>query len=216
MKQIDTSVFLYLNGLHSGFFDTFMWLYTGRFIWVPLYVAILVMMVRAWGWRKALAVALATGLCVALADQICATVLRPIFCRPRPSNMAESPIAHLVTTVNDYRGGRYGFPSCHGANSFALAVATIIAVRSRRYALMILLWAVVNCYTRIYLGVHYPGDLLTGALIGSLIAVAVMMPVCRRLRLPESQMDRIPGPPEIPAITFAVTVAGLLIASAVV
>lgn len=213
MQDIDTSVFLALNGAHSPFFDTFMWLYTGRFIWVPFYAAILIMLVRAWGWRRALILAVATGVCVALADQICATLLRPVFCRPRPSNLAESPIANLVMTFNNYRGGRYGFPSCHGANSFALAVATIMIVRNWRYSACMLLWAVMNCYTRVYLGVHYPGDLIAGALIGSLIAFAVMTPVLRRMKLSRMPVKCFPGPPEIVSLTFAATIVAIVIAS---
>lgn len=213
MQQIDTSLFLYLNSLHSTFFDTFMWLYTGRFVWVPFYAAIFLMLARAWGWRRALVLAMATGLCVALSDQICATLLRPLFCRPRPSNLAESPIGHLVVTVNGYRGGRWGFPSCHGANSFALAVATIMIVRKWRYAAMILLWASVNCYTRVYLGVHYPGDLAAGAFVGSFVALAVMIPVLRRVNLSRGSVDAFPGPAEIPAAVFALTVAALAVAS---
>lgn len=202
MQQIDTSLFLYLNSLHSTFFDTFMWLYTGRFVWVPFYAAIFLMLARAWGWRRALVLAMATGLCVALSDQICATLLRPLFCRPRPSNLAESPIGHLVVTVNGYRGGRWGFPSCHGANSFALAIATIMIVRKWRYAAMILLWASVNCYTRVYLGVHYPGDLATGALVGSLVALAVMIPVLRRVNLSRGSVNSYYSRPDMRPIDF--------------
>ena len=85
--------------------------------------------------------------------------------RLRPSNPA-NPISDLVHIVNNYRGGRYGFPSCHASNSFGLAFFLVFLFRKRWLSLFILLWATLNCYTRIYLGVHYPGDLIVGAIIG--------------------------------------------------
>lgn len=209
MEQLDTTLFLTLNHLHTPWLDGFMWLYTGRFIWVPFYIAILAMMIKAWGWRRAIVAALCIGACVALADQLCATLLRPVFCRPRPSNLAESPIAQLVVTVNDYRGGRYGFPSCHGANSFALAVASWIFVRRWSYGVIIMVWALVNCYTRVYLGVHYPGDLLAGALVGTITALAISLPAVKRLGL--SPAPRLT--PAIPGAVYLATLAAISLAA---
>ena len=91
-----------------------------------------------------------------------------MFERLRPSNLS-NPLSELTHIVNGYRGGSYGFPSCHAANSFALAVFAATMLRQRSFTIFILLWAVINCYSRVYLGVHYPGDLLVGAIIGSLI-----------------------------------------------
>lgn len=83
----------------------------------------------------------------------------------RPAN-PENPIVDLVHIVNGYRGGSYGFPSCHAANSFGLAMYVIFLFRKRWLSVFIITWAVLNCYTRIYLGVHYPGDLIVGGIIG--------------------------------------------------
>lgn len=213
IQQLDASLLLWFNSWHTGFLDSFMWLYTGRFIWIPLYVSLLVMLVRAWGWRRALIVAVAVGLCVVLADQLCASVLRPIFCRPRPAR-PDSPIAGLVTVVNGYRGGHYGFPSCHGANSFALAVALSMTLRQWRFGVCIFLWAAVNCLTRLYLGVHYPGDILAGAAIGSLIAWGVMTPVLRRLELPRESLARFPSAADIPGAVYAATLLSIVVVAA--
>ena len=79
---------------------------------------------------------------------------------------AENPIVDLAHIVNGYRGGSYGFPSCHAANSFGLAMYVVFLFRKRWLSVFIITWAVLNCYTRIYLGVHYPGDLIVGHLVG--------------------------------------------------
>lgn len=100
-----------------------------------------------------------------LADQVCSSLIRPVVARLRPANL-ENPIVDMVYIVNGYRGGSYGFPSCHAANSFGLALYVVFTFRKRWLSLFIIAWAVLNCYTRIYLGVHYPGDLLVGGIIG--------------------------------------------------
>jgi undecaprenyl-diphosphatase len=117
--------------------------------------------------RKAVATVLCIVLAIVLADQFCGHLLRPAVGRLRPAN-PDNPLSELAVIVNGYRGGTYGFPSCHAANSFALAVFTALLVRSRRVAAFIIIWAVVNSYSRLYLGVHYPGDLFVGAVFGSI------------------------------------------------
>lgn len=167
--DLDSSLFLYLNGLHCSFFDTFMSMFSGRYIWIAMYASLLYVMLRKFDGRQFLTLAMAVGLTIVLADQICATVLRPVFERLRPSNL-ENPLSEFTHIVNGYRGGAYGFPSCHAANSFALAVFTALMFRKRSFTLFIFTWAIMNSYSRIYLGVHYPGDLLVGAVIGSVCA----------------------------------------------
>ena len=165
IEQLDNDLFLILNGLHSPLFDTFMSLFTGKWIWVPMYAAILCAMIRAYRWRVVVSLALAIALTITLADQTCATLLRPEFERLRPSH-PDNPISAMVHIVNGYRGGHYGFPSCHAANSFALAMFTTLLFVKRRWGIFIFIWAAVNSYSRLYLGVHYPGDLLVGAIVG--------------------------------------------------
>lgn len=166
INDIDTSLLLAINGWRSAWADTFMYLYSGKFVWVPLYVASAFVLWRNLGWRKALYAILAIALTITLADQFTASVLRPLFCRMRPSNPA-NPISAYVQLVNGRRGGSYGFPSCHAANTFGLAIFLCYALRHRLVTTFMILWAVLTCYSRSYLGVHYPGDLLAGAVIGT-------------------------------------------------
>lgn len=142
-----------------------MTVYTGKFIWIPMYISILYVLLRNYDWKTVLFCLIAIALTITFADQICASVIRPIVERPRPSNPA-SPIADLVYIVNDRRGGGYGFPSCHASNSFGLAFFLILLFRKQWLSLFICCWAIVNCYTRIYLGLHYPGDLIVGMFVG--------------------------------------------------
>lgn len=170
--DLDTSVFLYLNSLHNSYWDHFMMLFSGKFVWVPMYAAFLWLVWRCFSWKTALVVTLMGVALIALADQTCATVIRPWVERVRPSRL-ENALSEYVHVVNDYRGGLYSFPSCHAANSFAFAVFSLLIIRCRVWSVFILLWALVNSYSRIYLGVHFPGDLLVGAVVGATVAVVV-------------------------------------------
>ena len=167
LSNLDTQIFLFFNGIHSPFWDYFMTAFTGKIIWVPMYASILFILLRNFHWKTALGYVIAIALIITFADQMCSSMIRPYVCRLRPSNL-ESPISDLVYIVNGKRGGSYGFPSCHASNSFALAVYVIYVFRKRWLSLFIILWALTNCYTRIYIGVHYPGDLLVGGIIGGL------------------------------------------------
>lgn len=170
--EIDTKLFLALNDLHVPFFDYFMKAFTGKIIWAPMYSVILFILYRRFGWKVATTYVIGIVLAIALADQICASYIRPFVERLRPSNLA-NPIHPEVHIVDGYRGGKYGFPSCHAANSFALATFCSFLFASRRFTCFIFGWAILNSYSRLYLGVHYPGDLMIGALVGSSIATIV-------------------------------------------
>lgn len=169
LNNIDTQLFLIFNGIHSPYMDNFMKLFTMKFVWVPMYATIILIIFRRYNRQMAILFIISIILSIALADQICATLIRPVVERMRPAN-PDNPLSALVHIVGGYRGGRYGFPSCHGANSFALATIMILIIRQRRFSIFILIWASVNSYSRLYLGVHYPGDLFVGAIIGSICA----------------------------------------------
>lgn len=166
LNSIDTEILLFFNGLHSGYFDRVMPIITAKWTWVPMYATILFILFRGFAVKQATVLLLGVILSIVLADQVCATIIRPFCERLRPANL-ENPISAFVHVVNGYRGGRYGFPSCHAANSFALATVMSLIIRYRRFTFFIFFWAILNSYSRLYLGVHYPGDLFVGAVIGT-------------------------------------------------
>ncbi|MCL1868574.1 MAG: phosphatase PAP2 family protein [Paludibacter sp.] len=163
LSTVDTNIFLFLNGLHNAFFDRFMFLTSEKLTWIPLYAAILFLFVKNYG-TKAFWLAIALILSVVVADQIASGIIKNVVERLRPSR--DWSLNGLVHTVNGERGGRYGFVSSHAANMFAVAVFTSMVFRQRIYSALILIWAVIVSYSRIYLGVHYPGDILGGIIVG--------------------------------------------------
>ena len=166
LQALDRTVFLALNGMHTPYWDSFMYIFTSKLVWIPLYVSILYVLYKNMNIRMVIFTTLMFALLIALADQTCSSILRPIFERPRPSR--DPAIADIVHIVNGKRGGKFGFPSCHAANTFALACFMMLLFKNRALTTFFMLWAIVTCYTRIYVGVHYPGDLLVGGIIGGL------------------------------------------------
>lgn len=170
LSDIDARLLLIVNGAHSPFFDSVMWCISGRWIWVPFYAVLAYLLFRRMSWKRASICLVTIGLIILAADQTCATLIRPEIGRLRPANLNNS-LSSFVHVVNGYRGGRYGFPSCHAANTFALAVFMSLVIRHKWFTVMMFSWAFIVSYSRMYLGVHYFGDLFCGATIGSLFAV---------------------------------------------
>lgn len=170
LSDIDARLLLIVNGAHSPFFDSVMWCISGRWIWVPFYAVLAYLLFRRMSWKRASICLVTIGLIILAADQTCATLIRPEIGRLRPANL-NNPLSSFVHVVNGYRGGRYGFPSCHAANTFALAVFMSLVIRHKWFTVMMFSWAFIVSYSRMYLGVHYFGDLFCGATTGSLFAV---------------------------------------------
>lgn len=170
ISTLDTSLTLAINSCHSPFFDNFFYIYTQTWTWIPAILVLLVWMWRKWGVRSLYVVA-GIALCILLSDQISSSLLKPLVARLRPTHNPE--IADLIHTVNGYRGGRYGFVSSHAANAATFVTFTALVFRNRYYSILLSLWAFLTAYSRVYLGVHYVGDVLCGALIGVLVGMGV-------------------------------------------
>lgn len=164
----DQSLFLYLNSHHNELMDYVMTLFTITPTWLLFYGVVLYMIIRKYG-RKAIPIMISLALIILLSDQISGLVKHSVM-RLRPSNdPVVAPLTHIFFT----KGGQYGFVSAHAANAFSFATFSALLFRSRGYALFIFPWALIIAYTRIYLGVHYPGDIMGGILLGMLIGWAI-------------------------------------------
>ena len=168
-ERLDQQLFLFLNGLHSPFFDQVMYAISGKVIWIPLYLAILIYLGIKYK-RKFLIILLFIILAATLADQI-SVLIKNYVHRLRPCH--EPALEGLVHLVRGECGGLYSFVSSHATNSFDVALLSLLFIRKRWFSITIVLWALVVGYSRIYLGVHYPGDVICGSILGALIGWSI-------------------------------------------
>lgn len=160
----ERSAFFALNGSDSVFLDHFMWLYSGKAVWLPLAIFLLLVLLYKKNWRESLLIILAIVLVVTLCDQFASHLCKPLFTRFRPTHHPD--FMEDVKTVFGYRGGRYGFISSHAANAFGFATLLSLIIRDKFLSWTLFLWAVLTAYTRIYLGVHFISDIVPGILVG--------------------------------------------------
>lgn len=179
--HIDTEILLAINGWHASWADTLMWIISAKATWIPLYVLLIGLLI--WRYRKPAPTAVkwlqrvpacvvmivVIALAVGAADFIASGILKDLVARPRPTRVPElEGVLHLV---NGYRSGQYGFVSSHAANTMACALLFSLIWRNKIATCGLMLWVAANCYSRMYLGVHYPTDILGGLMIGTLTAL---------------------------------------------
>lgn len=178
LTSLDEQILLFFNGHHTAFMDEAMALITGKWIWIPFYLILIEMLFKKLRPKYALLTLLAVILAIVMTDQICASVIRPFVGRLRPCN-PENPIYGMITLVKEIHPGGYSWPSCHAANTFALATLLSCVMRSRKFTAMIFIWATIVSISRLYCGVHYPTDILCGAAFGSVIGYLSLEVVSR-------------------------------------
>ena len=181
LLHIDTEVLLAINGWHTPWADTLMWIISAKATWIPLYVLLIGLLI--WHYRKPAPTAakwlqkvpacvvmiVVIALAVGAADFIASGILKDLVARPRPTRVPElEGVLHLV---NGYRSGQYGFVSSHAANTMACALLFSLIWRNKIATCGLMFWVAANCYSRMYLGVHYPTDIMGGLIVGSLVAV---------------------------------------------
>ena len=170
LTNFDVRLFLFLNSFHSAFWDKIMIFSSGKLTWLPLYVVILFLLYRKYKWNIWL-VLLSVILLITLSDQVSVHFFKNVFERLRPCH--NPLIMNKVYMINNVCGGQYGFISSHAANTFALAMFTLIILKNKTYSIIILFWAALVAYSRIYLGRHYPGDIVVGAAVGCVLGYLV-------------------------------------------
>lgn len=165
MVELDRNLLLYFNSMHSPFWDKVMWFITGKPEWIPLYLFVIWLFWRKYRGKVWIPVLIAV-LGLLLSDQISVLIKNSVH-RLRPSQ--DPSLTGLVHLVKNYHGGLYGFVSSHAANTFAFAALAASILKNKWGTLSLFVWATVVSYSRIYLGVHYPGDVICGAIVGLIV-----------------------------------------------
>ncbi len=183
LLEIDTQVLLAINGWHAPWADSVMWVISAKATWIPLYLLLIGLLVwkyrrpiptAKWQWLQkvptCVVMILVIAAAVGVADFIASGILKELVARPRPTRVPElEGVLHLV---NGYKSGRYGFVSSHAANTMACGLLFSLIWRNKIATCGLMLWVAMNCYSRMYLGVHYPLDIMGGLVVGFLVAVA--------------------------------------------
>lgn len=195
-------------------YDFFWAMYTDKWTWIPFMLVVVYCLLRPGNWRHRLLMVGCVALLFVLSDFVVSSFIKNVVCRPRPSH--DPAVMDLLSYVNGYRGGAYGFPSNHASNGFAAATFLALLLRNRWVTLSAFLWAIGSCYSRMYLGVHYPTDILCGAMLGIVFAIIIFFlykKAAKRLALPpyrdiyvSKEMLAIP-------VIFLLTVVTLLLLS---
>lgn len=208
--QFDKQLLLLVNGSDSTFLDWVVMTLTNAKTWIPLYLSLLYVVIRAnRNVRDVLLILCAAGLCVLLAGTIDDEIVKPLVARWRPTH--DPQIGSLVDVVDGYRGGDYGFFSAHASNTFSIALFFSLLMRQRLLTIGLITWSLVNCWTRMYLGVHYPGDITVGLIWGATVGWLVYW-LYRRVTVPAKYEHRLTY---IPLYVLLLSVVYALIRGAV-
>jgi undecaprenyl-diphosphatase len=166
IQQIDQSLLLFLNSFHNSFWDKAITLFTSKEIWIPFYLLIIYVIVTTYK-KNSIYILILIGLSIALSDQF-SGLIKDSVQRLRPTH--DPVLGDMVHNIYN-RGGTYGYFSAHASNSFTIAIIAARLFKNHLFSILIFTWAVLVSYTRIYLGLHYPGDVVTGWIWGILIGL---------------------------------------------
>lgn len=175
LEHLDQQIIIAINGLHTPMLDYIMWYISSKFLWFPFYIFLFILVYIKFSLRKAILFTLFGFAAVGLADFLATFVFKEMIARYRPShNLEIGELLHFYEFKPSefYKGGQYGFVSGHATNSFVIAMMFIQRLKSsyKWISSVLLIWALLVCYSRMYLGVHYLSDIIGGAILGSLIA----------------------------------------------
>lgn len=206
--EMDKKLLLLLNGSDSWLLDSLMITLTNALTWIPFYLALIYMVIRANQHLKSVLWVLGcAALCLLFAGAFDDIIVKPMVARLRPTHDPE--IGGLIRVVDGYRETLYGFFSAHASNTFSIALFLSLLVRRRLFTIVLFVWSLLNAWTRIYLGVHYPGDVLVGLIWGAVVGYVVYR-FYRKMTVPVTYS---PALCRIPITVFLITIVIALLMS---
>ncbi len=171
--QYEKSLFFFLNGSDFSFLDNFMWLYSYKLTWIPLYLCFFILFIYKYrhNWKEYVLIFVAIALVILICDQVASGILKPMFHRFRPTHHPD--FKDQVDIVFGYRGGKYGFASSHASNAFGFAMFMSLLFKNKILTALLFIHAIITAYSRIYLGVHFISDIIAGAAIGIIAGILI-------------------------------------------
>ena len=169
--ELDKELLLAINGWNSSFFDPIMVFITSKWSGIPIYIALLYMIFRKRDTKTAILMVAAVLLTFALTDQLAVHLFKNTIERFRPG--WDPTTEHLIRML-EHKGGKYGFISNHAANYYGRAVISSGILKKRGYTIFIFCWSVAVADSRVYVGKHFPGDVICGAMFGALVGWLVL------------------------------------------
>ena len=189
LNKIDTNLFLLINQANTDFLDKIMYYASSTVFWIPLYILLFILIVAKYNWKKGLIALLFVLAAVGIADLTSVHLFKNVFQRLRPCYQPE-----LEAIINNIVGcgGKYGFVSSHAANSFAIVaiVVKLIGDKHKWLKWLMPLWGILILYSRIYLGKHYPADVIAGAILGVLIGWLVFLAFAKTIIILSNKFDK--------------------------
>lgn len=174
IQDMDMQVLSIFNGSDNIMLDQMVQILTSGLTWIPLYVMLFCVVMRNNETMGQIALVVGSAIfCVLFADGLVDGIIKQLAERWRPSN--DPTFKYMVQVVDDIRLKGYSFCSAHAANTMSLAVFFSLLIRSKLLTITLVIWSLINCWTRLYLGVHYPSDILCGMIIGIIVGILVYL-----------------------------------------
>ena len=174
IQDMDMQVLSIFNGSDNIMLDQMVQILTSGLTWIPLYVMLFFVVMRNNDTMGQIALVVGSAIfCVLFADGLVDGIIKQLAERWRPSN--DPTFKYMVQVVDDIRLKGYSFCSAHAANTMSLAVFFSLLIRSKLLTITLVIWSLINCWTRLYLGVHYPSDILCGMIIGIIVGILVYL-----------------------------------------
>lgn len=174
IQDMDMQVLSLFNGSDNIMLDQMVQILTSGLTWIPLYVMLFFVVIRNNETMGQIALVVGSAIfCVLFADGLVDGIIKQLAERWRPSN--DPTFKYMVQVVDDIRPKGYSFCSAHAANTMSLAVFFSLLIRSKMLTITLVIWSLINCWTRLYLGVHYPSDILCGMMIGIIVGILVYL-----------------------------------------